>query len=197
LVDFVDKNTVETKKRSLERAGFTKTQGPPSLPDASLPDVGLVSGRSAGASPLKQWYVDNVFEKYALHLAPREIIMSANAAQVSHGWTFSVCNFIVDLSEDMQAWRTAPTLTGINHSLRAPAEDCENVATETDEVLVKDTNSHVSDQLRRSELGRLASLNPEDTVSLLRINLQWRVVRVRHCYLRVDENRRKYFRIAA
>lgn len=65
LLDFVDKETtVETKEPSLEVTGLSISQGPPNLPDAELP-----SGRPAGAQLLRQWYVDSIVDKYALHIA--------------------------------------------------------------------------------------------------------------------------------
>lgn len=60
-------------------------------------------------------------------------------------------------------------------------------------MLVRDTNPIAPIVFDDQNVGRLASLHPEDIVPLLRTNLHWRVARVRHCFRRVDDYKEDVF----
>jgi len=92
---------------------------------------------------------------------------------------FAIYYFIGDFPGNVQAYRTAPTLAGINHVFVAPAEACDNCARQKSEkVLVRDTNPMTPILFDYQKNGKLANLHPEDVVPFLRTNLHWRVVGV-------------------
>lgn len=102
--------------------------------------------------------------------------------------TFTIYYIIGDVQgQTGQEWSTLPGFAGVSHILAAPANVCDNCASQEEQrQLVTSTTPITSLLLDYAQIGKLSNMDEDNVKEFLIKNLKWRVQTVSTNYSGVE-----------